>query len=497
MKINLFPVATPESMGISSKQILRFIKKAENNGVMLHSMLMMRKGHVVAEGYYAPFTRDRMHRMYSVSKTFTSTAIGLLADEGRISLDDRVCDYFHDKLPEHVHPYISDMRIRDLLIMATPHSSTTYEKDDKDWAWTFFNTKPSHPAGTIFNYDTSGTYVLNVLAERITGKPFLEYLKDKMLRELGFSEEAWCIKAPEGYSWGGSGVICTTRDLARLALVYMNNGSIGGRQYISGEYVKAASSRQIDNAPTGHMDYMHGNGYGYQIWILKDGAYAFCGMGMQLAVCIPKKDFLFVCTGDTQGSQQVYAGIFELLQSEIVEELHSAPLQEDEEAATQLEETLRNLQVVNPLIGQSSSPLEEKVNNRRYALEPNPMGIEEVGVEFRDKAGQLIIKKKEGEKRILFGMENYVEGLFPETSYYGDTIGIPYGEMYKCIATARWTRQDKLVIRCYIIDNYFGNMTVTLGFKGDELGLGMFKNAEWFLQEYQGFAGGRLIAGAY
>ena len=81
-----------------------------------------------------------------------------------------------------------------------------------------------------------------------------------MLRELGFSEEAWCIKAPEGNSWGGSGVICTTRDLARLALVYMNNGRIGGKQYLSEEYVKAATSRQIDNMASGHRDYMHGNG---------------------------------------------------------------------------------------------------------------------------------------------------------------------------------------------------------------------------------------------
>jgi CubicO group peptidase (beta-lactamase class C family) len=290
MQIDLFPAAQPERMGVSSKQILKFLQKAENNGIMLHSVLMMRRGHVIAEGYYAPFTRDGLHRMYSVSKTFVSTAIGLLADEGRISLEDRVSDYFRDKLPENLHPYILNMRIRDLLRMATPHTTTTYKQGDKDWAWTFFNTEPSHPAGTIFNYDTSGSYVLDVLVERVTGKPFLEYLKDKMLRELSFSEKAWCVKAPEGNSWGGSGVMCTTRDLARLALVYMNKGNIGGKQYISEDYVKEAASKQIDNAPTGHRDYMHGNGYGYQIWMLKDGAYAFCGMGMQLAICIPKEE---------------------------------------------------------------------------------------------------------------------------------------------------------------------------------------------------------------
>ena len=90
-------------------------------------------------------------------------------------------------------------------------------------------------------------------------------------------------------------------------------------------------------------------------------------------------------------------------------------------------------------------------------------------------------------------MDKYVLGRFLETHYFGDTIGTPKGEMYKCMATARWTQEDKLVIRCYVIDDYFGNMTATLGFKGDELGVYMSKHAEWFLDEYYGFAGGRRI----
>ncbi|NLC43919.1 MAG: serine hydrolase [Clostridiales bacterium] len=495
MKINLFPTAQPELMGISSKQILSFLQKAEDNAIMLHSMLMMRRGHVIAEGYYEPFTEDRMHRMYSVSKTFASTAIGLLVDEGRISLDDHVCDYFQDKLPENPHPYILDMRIRDLLKMATPHGTTTYSLAAEDWASTFFTTEPNHPAGTIFNYDTSGSYILNVLVERVTGKPYLEYLKDKVLRELGFSEEAWCIKAPEGNSWGGSGVICTTRDLARLALLYMNKGNIGGKQYLSEEYIQEASSKQIDNAPTGHRDYIHGNGYGYQIWILKDGAYAFCGMGMQLAICIPKEDFIFICTGDTQGSAQSYAGIAELLWSEIVEELQPGSLPEDKAAAEKLTEMLQSLHAVNPLIGKTSSPVAERINGINYSLNSNPMDIKNIKVELQDREGQLIWETSEGEKRLYFGMENYKIGRFPQTNYFGDTIGTPSGEMYECMAIGRWTEENKLVIRCYVIDDYFGNMTVTLGFKGEELGVFMQKTAEWFLDEYQGFAGGRAIKG--
>jgi hypothetical protein len=176
-----------------------------------------------------------------------------------------------------------------------------------------------------------------------------------------------------------------------------------------------------------------------------------------------------------------------------VEELQPGSLPEDDEAAAKMEDVLHNLRVINPLIGKSSSTLAEKINGRRYALDPNPMGIKEIGVEFRGKEGLLIFTTIEGEKRIPFGMEDYVEGRFPQTNYYGDTIGTPSGEMYQCITVARWTEENKLVIRCYIIDNYLGNMTVTLSYKGKELGVSMTKTAEWFLDEYQGFAGGRLI----
>ncbi len=120
------------------------------------------------------------------------------------------------------------------------------------------------------------------------------------------------------------------------------------------------------------------------------------------------------------------------------------------------------------------------------------MGIVKLSVEFNGKEGQLILDKQGEEKRIDFGLEDYKIGCFPETHYYGDTIGIPKGEMYKCMAIGQWTQEDKLVIRVYIIDDYFGNMNITLGYKGEELGVFMSKTAEWFLNEYQGFAGGRL-----
>ena len=175
----------------------------------------------------------------------------------------------------------------------------------------------------------------------------------------------------------------------------------------------------------------------------------------------------------------------------IVERLQPVALPEDEAAATQLMHKPNTSSCGKSSYGETCSPWQENVNGLRYALDPNPMGIERIGVEFSGKEGTLFIETQEEEKCIKFGMEDYAEGYFPQTNYFGNTIGIPKGEMYKCIAAARWTQEDKLVIRCYIIDDYFGNLAITLGFKDEELGLNMTKTAEWFLDEYQGFAGGR------
>ena len=227
-----FPAATPEQVGVSSLWIEKFLDRLEQRGIMMHSVMMLRHGLVFAEGYYAPFRQQDKHRMYSISKSFVATAIGMLVDEGRLQLSDKVVSFFPDKVPADAHPYILDMTVRDLLRMATPYSRVTYEGDTEDWTKTFFTSKPDHPPGTVFNYDTSGSHVLTAIVETVAGMPLLDYLRDKGLGALGFSSDAWCVKAPEGTSWGGSGVICTTRDVALLGLLYRNGGILDGKRLL-------------------------------------------------------------------------------------------------------------------------------------------------------------------------------------------------------------------------------------------------------------------------
>lgn len=482
----------PEEAGVRPEWVENYVREMNHRGKMCHSFAMIRHGKVFAQGYWKPFHKDWLHRMYSVSKTFVSAAIGLLVDEGRIRLTDKIVDYFPDQLPEQVHPLIAQMTIRDMLMMSTCHYCSTYTGKDMDWLKTFFQPhwEPDHPAGTEFRYDTSATYTLDVLVQRLTGKTFLEYLKDKMLRELGFSEDAWCVEAPEGYAWGGSGVECTTLDLARFAMVFLNGGKLKGKQYLSAEYVRQATSFQIDNRSYGEANPMVGHGYGYQIWRTWKNTYSFCGMGGQLAIIIPEKDMIFVCNSDMQGDADGYSPIYNVLWEQVIDKMVDTSFENDDAALERMNKTLSALEVVVPK-GEKASPLAEKISGVTYELEDNPMGIRSFEVTFAGDEGQVCYHTDRGDKCFPFGLGKYADTVFPETHYSGRRINQPLGKGYRCLNAAVWQAENQLLVRSYVIDDYFGNMAAVFTFEDGKVKLSMTKTAEWFLDEYVGEATGK------
>ena len=196
---------SPESEGIPSRAILNFLQRIDSERICMHGFLLVRHNRIAAEGYWAPWTAERMHRMYSVSKSFVALAVGMMVDEGRLTLDDRVAEYFPDKLPEELHPWLAASTVRDLLTMSTPHSTTSYTRDDPDWVWTFFNRTPSHPPGTIFSYDTAATVVLTATVERLAGMPFLDYMRPRFLDRIGVfmtKQAEWFLDEFNGFAGG-------------------------------------------------------------------------------------------------------------------------------------------------------------------------------------------------------------------------------------------------------------------------------------------------------
>ena len=482
---------TPEQVGLDSKHIIKFIEQMKRYKVNMHSFLMARNGDVFAEAYYKPFDENFAHRLYSCSKTYVALAIGLMVGEGKIKVSDKICDFFPDLIEVAPDEWLKETTIEDMLTMSTSYHITTYhDRKFKEWAKTFFNRyKSTYPAGTIYRYNTSASYLLDVLVERLSGKTFLEYLRP-VFDKIGVSNDIWCVKAPDDYSWGGSGVISTLRDFAKVGEFLLNKGEVNGEQLIPRDYMEKACSPLVYQTSYNSFTPFQDNGYGYQIWCYEDGAYGMRGMGMQIIYCNPKTNFLFACQADTQGSDHV-AGqlLFELLIDEINANFNDAPVEETNYA--KLQQMISELSVDNVKFGKDSSETEQKVNGVKYVLNENEMGWKWFRLNYDADVCYIEYENARGVKKINFGKGSYVKGTFPETSYYDVQVDTPANRALDCYAIGSWLDDKSLLIRTYVTDTSLGNLFIKIVFKGNDVGLSLVKVAEFFMDDYNGLAGGR------
>ena len=492
----------PENLGIPSEAILNFIEHLERRKLCIHSFLIMRHGEIAAEGYYPPFKADTLHRMYSQSKTFVSVAIGMLIDEGKLKLSDKVADFFPEYQPENMHPFIAEATVRDLLMMAQPYEWTTYGMNDENWVWTFLNRKPLQKSGTVFMYNTGSTVMLNGIVEKLSGKNLIDYMRPKLLDPLGFSKDAWCIERPEGGAWGGSGVMCSTHDMAKFALMLLDKGKCrhSGEQLVSEEYIIQATSAQIDNRVSTDSPELQ-FGYGYQIWRTRNNGFAMVGMGSQLSVCVPDKDLVFIITADTQIVPQANDMILDIFWTEVypyiyINEDNLSENKNNKSAYDKLQNKLNNLMFL-PVEGKRTShKSHELFSGKKYVLDKNPMNMSDVHFTLeKNDTGVMKYTNSTGSHEIRFGVCKYEDEVreFPETYYFGRKIGVPKGSGYKYKASGAWFDDETLIIYLYVIDDYVGTLKINAKFNENENGtltLFMRKSAEWFLDEYEGIATG-------
>ena len=552
MNNNDFITATPESVGIPSVAITKFIRSLQKYSLCMHGILIFRRGKLVAEGYAPPYHAERKHRMYSISKSFTALGIGLLAEEGKISLGDRIVDHYPEYVPGPVHPFIADATIRDMLTMRDCHDTTLAGLSD------WFSTPPTHPPGTVFMYNTTCTNLLCGIVEKISGVTLMEYLYPRLLAPIGFTPGCVCIKGSWGYSWSGSGILCAPRDLARVALLCMNGGSWGGKQLIGERFIREAVSRQVDNA-IGNDDAEHQAGYGYQIWRTRFDGFAFLGMGSQLAVAAPDRDLLLVTTADTQDVAGASGMIIRTFFETVAASLSDGSLPEDAVAQAGLEKALGGLELVTAP-GTPFSPVADKISGKTYRLFDSFCGWRDVRFEFADNGGgesgesgdgsggggsgnggwrsignggggngggennggigggndgrsagygggrnagksggrsagksggRIVYSNRRGDnKEIPFGFGAQERFSFPETHYPGLELGKPAGRGYEAHASAGWVDERTLSILCYITDDYCGSLRINAVFDGNRVTLFLKKTAEFFLDDYEGWCYG-------
>ena len=487
----MFERISPEKAGISSKKVLGFIKTLEKYNFNTHSLILARGNCIISECYYAPFHKDFLHRMYSVSKSFVSIAIGLLAEDNLLSLDDKFIKYF----PEYTDPkkcskFLSEMTIKEALTMETCNAGQLdwFHCATDDRTKLYFEWKPDYMSGSLFRYDSPVSYMLCVIAEKLSGKPFLEFLKERFLIDIGFSKNSYCLKCPGGHSFGDSGVMCTSLDLLRFARFVMNGGVWEGKRYMNEDYLKSATSKQVANSIYG--DYSYSSfGYGYQIWCAPDGGFAFIGMGDQFAICDRTHDFIMIINSDNQGNSNSRFILYHALYEDIIGNLGD-PLPEDKEAFDELKnyETSRKLNFAK---GALSSSFSKELSGSLYSLAKNDMEIENISFEFEDKKGIIYYTNAQGKKQLKFGFGYNEFQKFPQTGYSDMTAGAPSpGNMYDCAVSGEWLEPKKLHLKIQAIDKYFGILDMVFSFKGDGISVVMEKTAEAFFEEYKGHAAG-------
>lgn len=472
-----FQHTNPESVGISSQWIKNCLDRLENCHLPIHSFILMKDEKIIAETYYAPYKADTFHRMFSVTKSFVSIAIGLLEEEGRLSVNDKIISHFPEKLPEgELSPYLSEMTIKDMLMMSTCHNMTTYKAPGvTDWVGSFFTTPPAHVPGTTFSYDTSSTHTMCALVEKITGMKLLDYLRTKFLDDAGFSKNAYIMEAPGGESFGGSGLMATPMDLLKFIYIISQNGKLNDKQVIPAEYIKAATSCQIDTyGKSSSWEEMQG--YGYQFWRTTHNGFACYGMGGQLACYYPDQNIILITTADTQGRQGGTQLIYDAFYQEIYDKIGTL---ENDISNINLDKYLSTRTLFH-VEGSNTSPLLKEINNARYILNDNPKGFKWISLSLDKYEGTLDYETDKGVFSLPFGIGYNQIAQFPHYNYQAAISGA-------------FRQDDTFLIKAQIVDECIGNLFIQLVFKDNDITVMMRKFEETMFNEFEGFISGHNL----
>lgn len=488
----MFEKVTPESVGISSESVLEFIKILDDCRMRPHSIIMTKGDKIFAESYYKPFNENFLHRMYSVSKSFIAIAVGMAITEGLLKLDDVVVDYFPEFRNENVDEFHDECTIRDMLCMNSNIGKGFYwwgiHKTRTD---AYYAQKTDKIPGTLFYYDSIGCFLLGCIIEKLTGKPFLEYLKEKVLLEIGFSKESYTLTEPGGFTVGDSGVMCTAHDLLIFARFIMKKGEWNGKQYIDRKFMEDAISVMTTNDNDGSSKSYRTNGYGYLIWKTHPDGFALTGLGSQLAICDMKNDLCFVLNADTQADNSATRVIFHEYYKHFLPKVNELPLAENSSAVRELEDYTNKAELLY-LDGKKISSFAEKVNGVKYVMNDNELNISYFVLDLTNKFLEF---KKDGKiLKLEFGIgENRFTDFSLGDRAVADKMGFRTEGKYACASSGAWVEDNQFNIMCQVIDTYFGGLNISISFKDERATLLMRNSGQYVFNDADGYAIGKQI----
>lgn len=399
------PRSTPEKEGISSAAIQQFLDSFDRSKHELHSVMIVRHGKVISEAWWSPYSADKKHTMYSVSKSWTSTAVGFAIDEKLFGLDDKVIDIFPEHKDLSQNKFITDLTVRSLLTMSAGHKVEPLRgvvAATDDWIKGFLSAPIENKPGTKFLYNTLATYMLSAIVQKKSGQKVIDYLQSRLLQPLGIKDIDWETD-PKGINTGGWGIRVHTEDMAKLGQLYLQKGKWQGKQLISENWVNMATSKQIEQDPSASQakkdssDWLQG--YGFQFWRCRNNGFRADGAYGQYIVVLPEKDAVVVITSESLDLQDDLNMVWK----------HLLPAFQDKPLATsqkneQLKKKMHHLQIEQAKGIANSGELQPYLE--RFQFDKNSFNFNQIAFQKSEKGLEMTIKLDDQSSHKLLFKEN-------------------------------------------------------------------------------------------
>jgi len=467
------PRSTPEQEGISSKGIIDFINAIDTGKTEIHSFMFIRHGKVVAEGWWNPYGPDLKHLMYSASKTFTATAIGLAASENRLKLTDKVVSFFPASLPDTISDYMKMMTVKDLLTMSTGIPVEPRIGQNDEWVRSFLSMSPAVKPGTLFKYYNTATFMLSAIVQQVTGETLFNYLQPRIFKPLSIRGVDWDLN-PQGINLGLMGLRLKTEDMAKFGQLLLQNGNWNGKQLIPEAWVKEATSFKIKSEggaasiPPDRNDWVQG--YCYQMWRGRNNSVRLDGMAGQFVILLPDKDAIVVLTANAANTQKELDLVWNYLYTAI-KDIKQLPA--DPGANNELRTKLTSLLIKTTSVPSHSTVFEAKISGKRVAFGENAFGIHAIGFRFYNNTCELSIKRENGTYTIKSGKETWLHSNTGLTSIFSaprpasKSIDASYSILQPVIRPAgyyTWTDSNTLDFTVRFVEESLGSEGVIIKF---------------------------------
>lgn len=443
---------TPEAVGVDPGAVLAFVEEVERKLGGLHSFMLLRHGQVAAEGWWAPYAPRHPHMLYSLSKSFTSTAVGFAVAEGLMNVDAPVTSFFRGSLPAKIDEHLSAMQVRHLLSMSTGHdkdaTGPTTRAADGDWVKAFLALPVEHQPGTRFVYNSAATYMLSAIVQKLAGVPVLQYLQSRLFGPLGIEGPTW-ETCPRGINTGGWGLSVKTEDIARFGQTYLQHGKWNGKQVVPEAWVSEATGRHISNGANPESDWAQG--YGYQFWRCRHGAYRGDGAFGQFCVVLPEQDAVVAITSGLGDMQAVLNSIWNQLLPGIV---GKSPV---ESGAADLKRRLAALTVPVPA-GTHDSSTAKRVSGKTYRFDANDEKLETAVLTFRGDQCTAVLHDARGDRRLVCAGRQWAPGTAPLNEHPDAKVA----------ARGVWVDDDTFTMKLAFYETPYVQ-TLTWKFSGDQL----------------------------